>query len=106
MLTRKQALAGASGMKKEGRIERRVNFDQGVAVAAVAIDGTWSIKGRLCDISASGAKLRPLAPVAERMRTEEFFLFLTPDKKVNRRAKLVWDKKGQVGLRFVKPRED
>lgn len=93
-------------MKKDGRIGKRVCFDQGFEIAAVAIDGTWSVRGRLGDISATGAKFRVLAPVSERMRTEEFFLFLTPDQKVNRRSKLVWEKKGQVGLKFVRSNDD
>lgn len=93
-------------MKKNGRKTKRVDFNQGLEIAAVAIDGTWSVKGRLGDISESGAKFRSLSPLAERMRTDEFFLFLTPDKKVSRRSKLVWEKKGLIGVRFVKSQAD
>lgn len=92
-------------MKKDGRAARRVNFDHGFEIAAVAIDGTWSVRGRLSDISETGAKFRALSPLTDRMRTEEFFVFLTPDKKVNRRSQLVWERKGQVGLKFVKCQE-
>lgn len=92
-------------MKKDGRIAKRVGFDQGFEITAVAIDGTWTVRGRLNDVSATGAKFRPLSPLSERMQTEEFFLFLTQNGNVSRRSKFVWQKKGLVGLKFVKPPE-
>lgn len=87
--------------KKNARTARRVNFDRGFEAAAIAVDGTWVVKGRLNDISATGAKFRALSPISKRLRTEEFFLVMTPDTKVNRRSTFVWEKDGCVGIKFV-----
>lgn len=92
-------------MKNNARNSRRVPFEQGLEVTALAIDETWSMRGRLSDISATGAKFRLLSQINQRIQTEEFFLVMTPDKKVIRRAKFVWEKKGLMGVKFVKARE-
>lgn len=87
--------------KKNARTARRVNFDRGFEAAAIAVDGTWVVKGRLNDISATGAKFRASSPISERLRTEEFFLVMNPATKVNRRCSFVWEKDGCVGIKFV-----
>ena len=91
-------------MKKDVRLTKRVSFDQGFEVFAVAIDGTCSVRGRISDVSATGAKFRALSPCSERMKTEVFFVFLTPDQKVHRRSVLVWENRGHLGIKFVKSR--
>lgn len=88
-------------MQKNKRAASRVQFEQGLEVTVFAIDGTWSVKGRLSDISKTGAKFRALTEVNKRIQSEEFFLALTPDKKVHRRAKFVWERKGHIGLKFI-----
>ena len=83
------------------RSKKWVAFDHGFDSAAVAIDGTWSIKGRLNDISETGAKFSAIDKVHDRIRQDEFFLVLTNDGRVNRRCKIVWENSGCFGLQFV-----
>ena len=87
--------------KKNMRNKKRVVVEHEREVNAVAIDGTWSVAGRLKDISEGGAKLFVLENLNERMRNEEFFLTLTSDRKVSRRAKLLWEFKRWIGIGFI-----
>lgn len=89
--------------KPEKRTAKRVEFEDSIATTVVAIDGAWSITGRLFDVSDSGAKVRLSGEIIERMRHEEFFLMITPDGKVSRRAKMVWERKQYVGVHFLSP---
>lgn len=91
-------------MKNDKRHTKRVSFEEGFEISAVAIDGTWSVRGRIGDVSDTGAKFRALSPLSERMRTEEFFVFLTPNQKVHRRSILVWEDRGLLGIKFVEAR--
>lgn len=86
------------------RSKKRVAFDHRFDSAAVAIDGTWSIKGRLNDISETGAKFSTIDKLHDRIRQDEFFLILTSDGKVNRRSRIVWENNGSFGLQFVSSR--
>jgi hypothetical protein len=99
---------GGCGIRQEGahmirnkRVARRVGLDHAIGAVAIAADGTWSVKGYIEDISATGAKLHILAPINARMRTEKFFLLMTPDGKVKRHAKLIWEKSGRIGIGFT-----
>ncbi|UPK36803.1 PilZ domain-containing protein [Bradyrhizobium sp. 186] len=76
-------------------------FDSRYDTTVVAIDGTWSLTAQLHDISDSGARVQLLAKVAERVRNEEFFLMITPDGKVSRRAKMAWEDGNYIGIHFV-----
>lgn len=87
--------------KREKRSNRRVTFDHRLGCTAVAADGTWSIPGRLDDISETGAKFTTPGKVDDRIRRDEFFLVLTNDGKVNRRCKIVWENSLSFGLRFI-----
>ena len=87
--------------KRDKRIKRRVAFDHQIDSAVVAVDGTWSVKGRVNDISETGAKFTAIGRVDDRIRRDEFFLVLSGDGKVNRRCKIVWDDKSAFGLQFV-----
>ncbi len=86
---------------QEKRRKKRVAFDDWYDATLVAIDGTWSHNAKLHDISDSGAKLRINSEVAERACKEEFFLMITPDGKVSRRAKMVWKDGSDIGMHFV-----
>ena len=88
-------------MAQKKRIAKRVGFDQAIDAVAIAVDGTWSVKGQLEDISATGAKFHVFSPINARMRSEEFFLIMTSDGKVKRRSKLIWEKKGRIGIGFT-----
>jgi hypothetical protein len=85
------------------RTAKRVGFDHGFDTTAVAIDGTWSLTGRLEDISESGAKLHVFGKVSPRMKTGEFYLVMTNDGKVKRRSKLIWENGSRIGVAFVNP---
>lgn len=86
---------------QDKRRRKRVAFDNGYDTTLIAIDGTWSLNARVHDISDSGAKLRIGGEMPERARKEEFFLMITPDGKVSRRAKIVWIDGCHVGILFV-----
>lgn len=88
------------------RAGKRVSFDRQFNSVAMAADGTWSIQSRVEDISATGARLYVLGQINPRMKAEEFFLLMTPDGKVKRRSKYVWEKKGRVGVQFVSSKSD
>ena len=83
------------------RTAKRVGFDQALESVAISADGTWTIKGRVEDISATGAKFYAFGEINARMRSEEFFLVMTPDGKVKRRSKLIWEKNNRIGIGFI-----
>jgi hypothetical protein len=86
---------------QEKRRRKRIAFGNWYDTTLTAIDGTWSLKAKLHDISDSGAKLHTDGEVTERVRNEEFFLMITPDGKVSRRAKMVWRDGSHIGIHFV-----
>ena len=87
--------------KLDKRSKRRVTFDHQIESAAVAVDGTWSVNGRLKDISETGAKFSVIGKPNDRIRRDEFFLILTKDGKVNRRCKIVWENRNSFGIQFI-----
>lgn len=87
--------------KPEKRTAKRVAFEDSFDTKVVALDGTWSIAGRLYDVSDSGARVRLSGEIIERLRHEEFFLMITRDGRVSRRARMAWERKQYVGVRFV-----
>jgi c-di-GMP-binding flagellar brake protein YcgR len=88
-------------MALDNRKARRVEFLQGIEAEVRSIDGTWRIKCRVDDISATGAKLKIFSQIPTRMHKEEFFLILSKDAKVARHAKLSWSRKARIGLEFI-----
>ena len=87
--------------KTDKRSNKRVALDHKIACTAIGVDGTWSIQGRLDDISDTGAKFNLLGKIDDRIRRDEFFLVLTGDGKVNRRCKIVWENSRSLGIRFL-----
>jgi hypothetical protein len=87
----------------DNRTAKRVVFDRAFDATVMAIDDTWSLTGRLEDISESGAKLRVFGKVNPRMKTDEFFLVMTSNGKVTRRSKLIWENGTRIGVPFVTP---
>jgi hypothetical protein len=85
------------------RTAKRVGFDHGFDTTVMAIDGTWSLTGRLEDISETGAKFHVFGKVNPRMKIDEFFLVMTNNGKVNRRSKLIWENGSRIGVVFVNP---
>lgn len=86
---------------QEKRGKKRVAFDNWYDTTLIAIDGTWSLNAKLHDISDCGAKVHISGEAAERACKEEFFLMITPDGKVSRRAKVVWKDGSHIGIHFV-----
>jgi len=85
----------------EKRVAKRVSFDRGIAL--LAVDGTWSAVGQLLDISDTGAKLHVYGYdcINPRIKAEEFFLLMTPDGRVKKRAKMIWETKRAIGVEFI-----
>jgi len=80
----------------------RIRFEKGVAALLMGIDGTWRRECTLADISASGARLILLEPVAG-LNIQEFFLVLTPSGSIFRRCKLIRVNGNEIGVGFVTP---
>ncbi|WP_271568944.1 PilZ domain-containing protein [Bradyrhizobium sp. CCBAU 11386] len=86
---------------QEKRRKKRVAFGNWYDTTLIAIDATWSLNAQLHDISDSGAKLHIEGEIPERVCNEEFFLMITPDAKVSRRARTVWRNGSHIGIHFV-----
>lgn len=77
-----------------------VKFQYGLPGQLVSIDGTWSRKVTLLDISKTDAHLRLEESVAG-LDLKEFFLLLTNIGTVFRRCKLVWLDQDEVEVLFL-----
>ena len=77
----------------------RVTFGRGIDVQIVAIDGAWSRKCTMLDVSESGARL---ALRMEGLNLKEFFLVLSSTGVAFRRCELAWVNGDQVGALFMK----
>ena len=85
----------------ENRKNPRVNFEHGVAVQMMAIDGTWRRDCVMEDVSESGAKLTVDGSV-EGLHLKEFFLLLSSTGLAYRRCELAWVNGDQIGVNFLK----
>jgi len=79
----------------------RVNFTRGIEVHIVAIDGTWSRKCTMMDVSETGARLALKASVVG-LGLKEFFLLLSSTGAAFRRCELAWVNGDQIGANFLK----
>jgi len=79
----------------------RVNFATGIDVHVVAIDGTWSRKCTMLDVSETGARLALGASVAG-LSLKEFFLLLSSTGAAFRRCELAWVNGEQIGINFLR----
>jgi hypothetical protein len=98
---RPNKFAGVEMTTRDKRSRKRIAFDHQIESAVVAVDGTWSIKGRVEDISETGAKFSATEKTDRRIRKDEFFLVLGGDGKVNRRCRALWQKGSSFGLQFL-----
>lgn len=89
-------------MAWENRKTPRVNFEHGVTVQMMAIDGTWRRNCVMQDASDSGARLIVQGSVDE-LELKEFFLLLSSTGLVYRRCRLVRLQGEEIGIEFVKP---
>ena len=88
----------AFGMRKS----TRVNFERGVDVFIMGIDGTWRRSCVMFDVSQTGARLQVENSI-EGLDLREFFLLLSSTGLAFRRCKLVRVDGDQIGIEFLAP---
>ena len=86
----------AYGDRKSGRVD----FERGIRVYIMGIDGTWRRECMMVDVSQSGARLR-IEGSAEGLDVKEFFLLLSSTGLAFRRCQLVRMDGDQIGIRFL-----
>ncbi|MDO8981359.1 MAG: PilZ domain-containing protein [Afipia sp.] len=89
-------------MGKELRKSQRIDFERGIDVQIMGIDGTWRRSCRMLDVSEGGAMLRVEGSVGN-LDLKEFFLLLSSTGLAYRRCKMVRVNGDQIGVIFLKP---
>ena len=82
------------------RKSNRVNFQNGIRVDIMAIDGTWRRSCTMEDASNTGARLTVEGSI-EGLNLKEFFLLLSSTGLAYRRCELVRVHGDQLGVRFL-----
>ena len=82
------------------RKSERVDFERGIQVYIMGIDGTWRRDCMMIDVSQTGARLRVEGAV-EGLDLKEFFLLLSSTGLAFRRCQLVRIEGDQIGVRFL-----
>lgn len=82
------------------RKSERVNFDRGIPVYMMGIDGTWRRECKLLDVSQTGARLRVEGSL-EGLDLKEFFLLLSSTGLAYRRCQLVRLTGDEIGVEFL-----
>jgi hypothetical protein len=88
----------AFGLRKSGR----VNFERGVEVFIMGIDGTWRRNCLMFDVSQTGARLH-VEDSIEGLDLKEFFLLLSSTGLAYRRCRLIRVAGDQIGIEFLAP---
>ena len=88
-------------MKNDKRGANRVNFERGVAVRIMAIDGAWHRDCEMLDVSATGVLLRVSGSLAG-LELKEFFLVLSTVGTAHRRCELAWVEGDRLGASFLR----
>jgi hypothetical protein len=78
----------------------RVNFDRGVHVYIMGIDGTWRRDCMMFDVSQTGARLC-IEGSFEGLDLKEFFLLLSSTGLAFRRCRLVRVAGDEIGVEFL-----
>lgn len=89
-------------MGKELRKNQRIDFERGVNVQIMGIDGTWRRQCRMMDVSENGALLT-IEGSAAGLDLKEFFLLLSSTGLAYRKCKLVRVNGDQIGVVFLRP---
>ena len=89
-------------MGSERRVAPRVDFESGISVHMMAIDGTWRRECSMKDVSATGVLLTVKDPIAG-LDIREFFLLLSSTGLAYRRCQMVRLNGNQIAARFLKP---
>lgn len=82
------------------RKSERVDFERGIPVYIMGIDGTWRRDCMMIDVSQTGARLCIEGPL-EGLDLKEFFLLLSSTGLAYRRCQLVRVAGDQIGVRFL-----
>ena len=82
------------------RKSERVDFDRGIPVYMMGIDGTWRRDCMMIDVSQTGAGLR-IEGSLEGLDLKEFFLLLSSTGLAYRRCRLVRVAGDQIGVEFL-----
>jgi hypothetical protein len=86
----------AYGDRKSGRVD----FERGIPVFIMGIDGTWRRDCMMFDVSQSGARLC-IKGSFEGLDLKEFFLLLSSTGLAYRRCRLVRVAGEQIGVEFL-----
>jgi PilZ domain len=84
------------------RKSERVDFERGIEVHIMGIDGTWRRDCTMIDVSQTGARLCIEGSI-EGLDLKEFFLLLSSTGLAYRRCKMVRLAGDQIGIEFLKP---
>jgi hypothetical protein len=84
------------------RKSNRVDFERGIRVYIMGIDGTWRRNCMMIDVSQTGARLC-VEGTLEGLDLKEFFLLLSSTGLAYRRCRMVRLAGDQIGVDFVKP---
>jgi hypothetical protein len=84
------------------RGSERVNFDRGICVYIMGIDGTWRRNCMMFDVSQTGARLSVEGSI-DGLDLKEFFLLLSSTGLAYRRCRMVRLAGDQIGVEFVTP---
>ena len=82
------------------RKSARVDFERGVPVYMMGIDGTWRRDCRMIDVSQTGARLL-IEGSLQGLDLREFFLLLSSTGLAYRRCQLVRVDGNQIGVSFL-----
>jgi hypothetical protein len=82
------------------RKSERVDFERGIRVYIMGIDGTWRRDCMMIDASQTGARLR-IEGSFEGLDLKEFFLLLSSTGLAFRRCRMVRIDGDQIGVQFL-----
>ena len=83
------------------RKSERVEFERGIDVYMMGIDGTWRRDCKMHDVSQTGARLTVDGSI-EGLDLKEFFLLLSATGLAFRRCRVVRVDGEQIGVAFLK----
>ena len=83
------------------RKSERVDFERGIPVFMMGIDGTWRRDCLMIDVSQTGARLSVEGSL-EGLDLREFFLLLSSTGLAYRRCRMVRLHGDQIGVEFLK----
>jgi hypothetical protein len=82
------------------RKSERVDFERGIQVYIMGIDGTWRRDCMMIDVSQTGARLR-IEGSLEGLDLKGFFLLLSSTGLAFRRCQMVRVTGDQIGVKFL-----